>query len=72
MFGAPAVPASNAPPPGPANAPVVAAPSAPAMAAAPQPAPKSKSEPGVWIFVGILVVLAVCAIALIAYFALKK
>lgn len=72
MFGAPAVPASNAPPAVPANAPVVAAPSAPAMAAAPQPAPKSKSEPGVWIFVGILVVLAVCAIALIAYFALKK
>jgi hypothetical protein len=70
MFGAPAVPPGNAPPAAPANAPVVAAPNAPV--AAPQPSSKSKSEPGVWIFVAVLVVLAVCAIALIVYFVIKK
>ncbi len=72
MFGAPAVPAGNAPQPAPApvSAPAPASPSAPV--AAPQPRPKSKAEPGLWIFVAVLVVLAVCAIALIVYFAVKK
>jgi hypothetical protein len=64
MFGAPAVPAADTPPAAPANA--------PAVAAAPQARPKGKSEPGVWIFVAVLAMLAVCAIGLIVYFALKK
>jgi hypothetical protein len=64
MFGAPAIPVANVPQP--AAAPV----SAPV--AAPQPKAKSKVEPGLWIFVGVLVVLAVCAIGLVVYFALKK
>ena len=72
MFGAPAVPAGSVPPPAPVSAPVHAAPSAPATAAAPQPRPKSKPDSGLLIFVGILAVLAVCAIGLIVYFALKK
>jgi len=70
MFGAPAVPTANVPPVAPANAPVNAAPNAPV--AAPQPSPRSKSDSGLLVFVGILVVLAVCAIALIVYFMVKK
>jgi hypothetical protein len=60
MFGTPAI------------APLVATPSAPPPAAAPAPAVKKKTEPALWIFLAALALLAVCAIILIVYFALKK
>jgi hypothetical protein len=60
MFAAPAV------------APPVAAPSAPSPAAAPPPPVKKKTEPALWIFIAALTMLAICAIILIVYFALKK
>jgi hypothetical protein len=70
MFGTPAVANGGAPPVAVPNAPVIA-PVAP-PAAAPQARVKSSTEPALWIFVAVLALLAVCAIALIVYFALKK
>jgi hypothetical protein len=63
MFAAPAAASGAAPP--------VAAPSAPPTAA-PQIAVKGKAEPGLWIFLAALALLAVCAILLIVYFVFKK
>jgi hypothetical protein len=75
MFGTPAVATGDAPRPSATSAPAVA-PSAPPAAVpqthANQTHGKRKPEPGPWIFVAILAMLAICAIALIVYFALKK
>jgi hypothetical protein len=70
MFGTPAIPNGATPSVAAPNAQIIA-PNAPPVAV-PQARVKSKSQPALWIFVAVLAVLAVCAIAIIVYFAVKK